>query len=162
MEGQLYQECARSRCDTQPACVECEFCEDHCTCQTPTAGREIQAERNAKRDIAAGFSLIEKYIKEIGEVVIFSPINEVFYDGRPYFTGAGYGAGSVYKIDAAQTICLSIHTGSDVSEWEQRDIILPIEEDNNFDNGNADIVVAVKQLAAGVPLTRHQIRAFAI
>ncbi|MBE2200447.1 MAG: hypothetical protein IAE79_17665 [Anaerolinea sp.] len=34
MNGQLYQECELTGCHTEPVCVDCLYCEKHCTCPT--------------------------------------------------------------------------------------------------------------------------------
>ena len=168
MKGQVYQECNHRVCHTEPVCVYCEYCEVHCLCSALVDEKEIQAHLDAEQAdiktmaaITAGFDLIEKYVKEFGQDVI-SPRGEIFHDARPYFVGIGYGTGSIYSLDNDQTICLSIHTGSDVVEWASRDIVLPLEEFDDSDNGNADIVRSIKQLAVGNPLTPSQIDAFTI
>jgi hypothetical protein len=30
--GQLWQSCRKWGCDNEPVCVDCEYCEQHCTC----------------------------------------------------------------------------------------------------------------------------------
>ena len=40
MNGQLWQECRRRGCDTEPVCVGCELCERHCTCPPPPTEEE--------------------------------------------------------------------------------------------------------------------------
>lgn len=39
MNGELWQECRRRGCETEPVCVACELCERHCAC----AERKVNA-----------------------------------------------------------------------------------------------------------------------
>lgn len=47
MNGQLWQECAKRGCDTEPVCAECEYCERHCGCSRKQSDRQQVAEFNA-------------------------------------------------------------------------------------------------------------------
>lgn len=77
---------------------------------------------------------------------------DIIRDGRQYHLGAGYGPGAVVRQDGG-TLYLTKHTGSNVPEWSQYSIVL-------VDEGNADLVAALQQLEADIPLTGHQTEAF--
>ncbi len=57
MNGELWQECRRRGCETEPVCVSCEYCEKHCTCTTREQKARERQEINAidsDRPAAAG------------------------------------------------------------------------------------------------------------
>jgi len=31
--GQLWQPCAKRGCNTEPVCIDCEYCDKHCQCE---------------------------------------------------------------------------------------------------------------------------------
>lgn len=31
--GQLWQPCAKRNCNTEPVCIDCEYCDKHCQCE---------------------------------------------------------------------------------------------------------------------------------
>ena len=35
MPGQLWQQCVKRGCSTEPVCVDCEYCARHCRCGKP-------------------------------------------------------------------------------------------------------------------------------
>jgi len=45
MNGQLWEPCSKRGCSTEPVCMDCGYCERHCTCagekQTRAMAREI-------------------------------------------------------------------------------------------------------------------------
>lgn len=43
MPGQLWQECSRAGCDTEPVCVDCERCDQHCRCSQDARDRQQRA-----------------------------------------------------------------------------------------------------------------------
>lgn len=54
--GELWQECERRGCDTEPVCVNCFLCDRHCTCPPPPSAEEVERERleeTARREAAA-------------------------------------------------------------------------------------------------------------
>lgn len=164
MQGQLYQECEKYHCHTEPVCAGCEFCEAHCQCPTPAEVKEIQSNRAAKAEINAGYRLLENYIKEFGHPCQ-NPTGKPIADTRHYHTGAGYGPGSVFAIDMAGAVYLTVHTGSDVAEWASHSYILPEVEDHPAGDGsytNAKIIEALANLSQERGLCRRHQRAFAI
>jgi hypothetical protein len=58
MKGELWQECRRRSCDTEPVCVHCEYCSQHCTCPPPPTMAEqaeealLQAQKQAAKAAA--------------------------------------------------------------------------------------------------------------
>jgi hypothetical protein len=51
--GELWQECERRGCDTEPVCAGCFYCDRHCTCPPPPTADEIAAEKAARAAKAA-------------------------------------------------------------------------------------------------------------
>jgi hypothetical protein len=151
--NELYQPCGR--CGTEPVCLDCFNCEEHCTCPSPAEQREEEARRQASRKIRSGFNLIEKYIERLGvSCDSISVAGDIIRDGRQYHVGAGYGPGAVVRQASDGTLFLTTHTGSNVPEWSQYSVILVGEE-------NPDIVAALQQLEeGGLPLTVQQAEAF--
>lgn len=49
MKGQLWEECSKRKCDTEPVCADCGYCERHCSCESD------QRERAAFEKANPGF-----------------------------------------------------------------------------------------------------------
>jgi hypothetical protein len=47
MNGQLWQQCERTNCHTEPVCVDCFLFEDHCTCTTSQKALPTLEDRQA-------------------------------------------------------------------------------------------------------------------
>lgn len=163
MNGQLYQECEKHSCHTEPVCVNCMYCETHCDCPSVAEVQEIEQRRKVKQEINRGYRLIENYIKEFGERTK-NPSGKKVADTRYYHVGAGYGPGSVFSIEENGNIYLTVHTGSKVAEWASHSYVLPKVADSADDDNytNASIILALVDLAKEQPLTNEQRRAFEI
>lgn len=163
MNGQLYQECEKFSCGTEPVCAGCMFCEAHCECLSASEVEEIQNRQKARSEINKGYRLLENYIKEFGKSCQF-PAGKAITDTRHYHIGAGYGAGSVFAVDMAGAVYLTIHTGSNVPEWASHSYILPEVEDTVEGDSytNVQFVSALADLSRERPLCRSHQQAFSI
>ena len=41
MNGQLWEPCSKRGCDTEPVCMDCGYCERHCTCASKKQARSM-------------------------------------------------------------------------------------------------------------------------
>lgn len=164
MNGQLYQECEKFNCDTEPVCAGCMFCEAHCKCPSASEVKEIQNRQKARSEINKGYRLLENYIKEFGQRCMRSSAAVTIADTRHYHVGAGFGPGSVFATDPGGTIYLTIYTGSDVAEWVSHSYILPevadLAEDDSYTN--VQLIAALADLSRERPLCKSHRQAFAI
>lgn len=58
MPGQLWQECRRRGCDTEPVCLDCEYCSRHCTC-----ARDAEDNRQAAEFVKANPGFMNEVLR---------------------------------------------------------------------------------------------------
>jgi len=165
MSGQLWQECKKYGCGTEPVCLDCEYCDRHCDCPTEAELAEIYDHAWRKAKINRAFDVLNGYIAEYGKRIESLPDGlDKIADTRPYFAGAGYGVGDVYYVDPhTGDIYRAHYTGSRVSEWEWVFTRLPYEgDDYEWGNSNADIVEIINKLTAGEPVSDERLKPFEI
>lgn len=98
-------------------------------------------------------SEIVRYIAEYGDRVAAAPAGETIYDGIQHH--AAGNVGDAIRVAANGDIVLVHETGSDVAEWATSYTLLINDGENEYGNGNPQIVSAVRALVAAPRTTKH-------